>query len=378
MTIEPPLGRRATVAVWLLAGVDLAVVVAGLVNELAGSIAERASIVDIALGTTLYLMLSLYGIVGGALATRRPRNPIGWLILAAATGLALSLAGAMVIEGLGPGIVLARQIQGLVDFLLIASLYIGVVFVPLLFPDGTLPSPRWRPVVWLAAAGLALQAIQDLLLTGVPAFELLANLVIAATIALALLAIAVRFRGGDRIRRQQIKWVAAAAGVAGVGMVASFLPLESPGWLLFMGGIALLPLAIGIAVLRYRLYEIDRLISRTIGWALVTGALVVVFVGSLVALQALLAPWTQDQTVAVAASTLLAFALFQPLRRRVQTAIDRRFDRARYDAVRTAEAFSGRLRDEVDLAAVTDDLRATVAASMRPSMIALWMLEDRG
>jgi DNA integrity scanning protein DisA with diadenylate cyclase activity len=142
-----------------------------------------------------------------------------------------------------------------------------------------------------------------------------------------------------------------------------------------LDGIALLlvPVAIGISILRYRLYEIDRLISRTIGWALVTGVLVSVFAGGVLALQAILAGFTQGQTLAVAASTLMAFALFQPVRRRVQRAVDHRFDRERYDGERTAAAFADRLRDQVNLAELETDVIQTVASALRPTSTSVWL-----
>jgi hypothetical protein len=134
-----------------------------------------------------------------------------------------------------------------------------------------------------------------------------------------------------------------------------------------------LPVVIAIAVLRYRLFEIDRVVSRTIGWAVVTGSLLAVFGGAVVGLQALLADVTQGQTLAVAASTLVAFALFQPLRRRVQAAVDRRFDRARVDADRTASAFADRLRDQIDLGGVEADIAGTIEAALRPSSTGVWV-----
>ena len=137
------------------------------------------------------------------------------------------------------------------------------------------------------------------------------------------------------------------------------------------------PIAIGIAVLRYKLYEIDRLVSRTIGWALVTGVLVAIFAVGVLALQALLAGFTQGQTLAVAASTLTAFALFQPVRRRVQTAVDRRFDRARYDGERTAAAFADRLREQVDLVSLSGDITGTVDTALRPTSIGVWLRAPR-
>jgi hypothetical protein len=132
-----------------------------------------------------------------------------------------------------------------------------------------------------------------------------------------------------------------------------------------------------VAILRYRLYEIDRLVSRTIGWAIVTGVLGVVFVCLVVTLQAVLAPFTRESTLAVAASTLVAFGLFQPLRRRVQRTVDRRFDRARYDGQRTTDAFAERLRNEVDLGTIRTSLAATANEAVRPSGSALW-LRSRG
>ncbi len=187
------------------------------------------------------------------------------------------------------------------------------------------------------------------------------DLVPAALLGLIGLGLAgqvVRYRRGTGIERLQVRWLAAAVSVVLVGFIGLFLelvirttsgPLASA--LIAYAGILLMPIAIGIAVLRYRLYEIDRLISRTIGWAIVTGILVAVFGVLVVALQAALTPVTDESTLAVAASTLVAFALFQPLRRRVQRAVDRRFDRARYDGERVAAGFAERLRNQVDLEA---------------------------
>ena len=150
------------------------------------------------------------------------------------------------------------------------------------------------------------------------------------------------------------------------------------GWLGGIISLSLIPVAIGIAILRYRLYEIDRIISRTIGWAVVTGLLVAVFAVVVVVLQAVLAPFTNENTLAVAASTLVAFAaLFQPLRRRVQRAVDRRFDRARYDGQRTVDAFAEHLRSDVDLASLRGSLAATADQAVRPASASVW-LSPRG
>ena len=190
-----------------------------------------------------------------------------------------------------------------------------------------------------------------------------------------------RFRRGTSVERQQIKWLLAVALVA----AASF-PIAVIGGLLipdpllanvafYVGFAALIamPLAIGVAILRYRLYEIDRIVSRTIAWAIVTGVLVVVFAVLVVTLQAVLVPVTKEDTLAVAASTLIAFALFQPLRRRVQRAVDRRFDRASYDGQRTVDAFAERLRNEVDLGTIRAFIAATANEAVRPTGTGIWL-----
>ena len=196
----------------------------------------------------------------------------------------------------------------------------------------------------------------------------------------------VRFRRGGPIVREQLKWLIAVAAVATVAFPTAFLlqpsdqsqPSAAADGMFLLGFVALLalPVAIGVAILRYRLYDIDRIISRTISYALVSGALAVVFVSAVIALEQLFTGFTQGQTLAVAGSTLLAFALFQPLRRRIQHGVDHRFDRARVDSERTATAFAGRLRDQVDIDTVMADLDGTVRGALRPSLVSLWLREN--
>jgi hypothetical protein len=205
-------------------------------------------------------------------------------------------------------------------------------------------------------------------------FELL------ALVVLAVAALVTRFRRGDRVERLQVKWFGAAVALCAVGFAAvlaetAFRTGDGPlvSALVAYAGILAMPIAIGIAVTRYRLYELDRLVSRTIGWAVVTGVLVLVFGSTVVGLQALLAGVTQGQTLAVATSTLVAFALFQPIRRRVQTSVDRRFDRARYDGDHTVAAFSERLRERVDLAGVEGDIATTILSTLHPTSMRVWI-----
>lgn len=272
-------------------------------------------------------------------------------------------------------------------------------WIPLLFPTGQLPGPRWRiPVgilVILSGVGLAALAIRPMSFPGVTQASPIVNerwaaslaafgdaipLELVALIVLAIAALITRYRRGDRVERLQIRWFGAAVSVCGIGIAGTAIQfaVQADGGPLFMAlvlyaGILAIPIAVGIAVTRYRLYELDRLISRTIGWALVTAVLVAGFAGGLLALQSLLAEFTQGQTLAVAVSTLVAFAAFQPVRRRVQNAVDRRFDRARYDGERTAAAYAERMRDQVDLTDLEADIARTISAALHPASMGIWI-----
>jgi uncharacterized membrane protein YfcA len=210
----------------------------------------------------------------------------------------------------------------------------------------------------------------------VPILEALASVTVVA-FGLAVLAVVLRYRRAGAVERQQLKWLFAVVVVAAVAFpIALLLPeslLAQAALIVGLLSLLALPLAIGVAVMRYRLYEIDRLISRTIAWGVVSALLLAAFLVPMIALPALLDDVTQGDTLAVAASTLLAAALFQPVRHRVQRTVDRRFDRARYDAQRTADAFAERLRHEVDLDAIGQELEGVVAEAMRPSRATLWL-----
>jgi len=199
-------------------------------------------------------------------------------------------------------------------------------------------------------------------------------------LAIAVGSMVVRYRRSNGVERLQLRWLVAAAGFVVLAITAGLSSLivigEGLGVLVWIPAIVAyptIPVAIYIAITRYRLYEIDRIVSRTIGWALVTVALAAVFVGVIVGLQALLAPVTDENTLAVAASTLVAAALFQPLRARVQRAVDRRFNRARVDAQRAIDAFGAHLRDEVDLGALHGRLLAAADAAVQPAGAGLWL-----
>lgn len=341
-----------------------------------------------------------FAAVGWMITVRRPENAIGPLCLAFALVFAIYFPIDLLVRlGVtGWPLELAATFSSASD----APGFIAVAMILILFPDGRFPTLRWRWTGALAIAGSTLSVVGFTLDAGaLAAFPSIINpigmqgfpgamigelgyVVLIVLLIAAIAALVTRWHRGRPVERAQLKWVSGAATVLFVAEALNLAtfdasdPLGSPiPVLLASAGTVLVPLAIGIAVLRYRLYEIDRLISRTIGWALVTGVLAAAFVGGLVALQALLGEFTQGETLAVAVSTLIAFALFQPLRQRIQRTVDHHFDRARYDAERTAAAFADQLREQVDLDALAAELQGTATRVVRPASASVW-LPSRG
>ncbi len=332
-------------------------------------------------GATLVYLLGIGAFVsiGALLASRVPTNPIGALMLVTGT-LAVATAVIGTYADLGalhdppwPGSDFARRAAyGSFIYPIVTAL----VGIPLVFPDGRLPSRRFRWVVLLTIGGMIAWLLGSLFDAPVDGLVLVS---VPVAFGGAVTAVSLRFRRGDPVQRQQVKWLAAVVIVGAVAVLAGlFLNQDFPDLanaLIIVGIVALfaMPFVIGIAILRYRLYEIDRIISRTISYAVVSGVLAGVFLGAILLLQTVLTTVTSGDTIAVAASTLAVFALFQPLRRRVQSAVDRRFDRARYDGQRLADAFADRLRNEVDIATVTAELDLAVRAAVRPTTTGLWV-----
>jgi hypothetical protein len=332
-----------------------------------------------------------YSSMGALLIRRVPANRIGALLLAAGTALTAGnvlLAYGSVGASAAPPWPGAAIVSVLGDVWYTAPFVIALVGVPLVFPDGRLPSRRFRWVVWVTVAGTVLMALGGLapLIPGltdtdaiVTTLMLLSVLAIIFGIVGAGVAIWVRFRRGDPVERQQVKWLLADAGVAVVAFPLAMLSGSSQALLALafwaIGALAYLglPVSIGIAVLRYRLYEIDRLVSRTIGYLIVTATLAVVFVGGILLFEAVLVPVTGGNTLGVAASTLVAAALFGPLRRRVQRVVDRRFNRSRYDAEWAVAAFAAQLRGDVDLESVSADVLDVVNRTVAPATAGLWI-----
>jgi MFS family permease len=336
--------------------------------------------------------------VGALLGSRRPAHPVGWLLLG--LGL-LVVADVVVSEYVAYGVVArpgslsgASYLAGVsngVQFLWLAC----AGFVLLLTPTGSLPSPRWRWCARLAAAAplllVLLSAVDpqpllpehpevgNPLAVPVPAGLLLAVAAVAAVVVLATLVAAagslvVRFRRARGVERQQLRWLALAAALAaGLLLVAVAAgAMGRDGVVLAAIGtcVALLPLATGAAILRYRLYDLDRIISRTLAYGLLTLLLGLAYAGVVLGLGRLL---PQGSSLAVAAATLAVAALFQPARRRIQQTVDRRFNRRRYDAARTIEQFSSRLHQQIDLGTLTAELLAVADRTVEPKMASIWL-----
>jgi hypothetical protein len=346
----------------------------------------------------------LQGAVGAMIEWRRPGHTIGRLLMLSGPLYGFVAAGWTTADTLKP--LVEPDLYRVASWALFVLSYPVVAliagWVPLLFPTGRLPGPRWRvpiaALIVLSAIGLAAMAVRPGPLAaetelqnpfgigGWPGFlqpfvDAIA-LELGALIVLAAGALIIRYRRGDRIERLQIRWLVSAVTVCAIGFIVTAVahglgnispPIAQSSTLVAYAGILLMPIAIGMAVLRYRLYEIDRIISRTISYGVMTATLVAVYAGVILLLQAPLGAVTGGDTVAVAASTLVAAGLFQPLRRRIQAATDRRFNRARYDAERTAAAFAAEVRDEVDPTHAQSALLAAVDSAIGPRVIGVWI-----
>jgi hypothetical protein len=342
-------------------------------------------------------------IVGAIIASRRTHNPIGWLLCV--SGLVFGVvmfATEYAIYALleAPGTLPAGEALVSVNPLWVLGFNLFVLML-ILFPTGRLPSGRWRWVVYLYAAIALAEVVAMFFLPGtLEGFDLIKNplgiegLPIGRKPVQALIftgglvasgSLILRLRRGSWVERQQIKWLAYAAAVATGGSILVYTPPEALGvrWVTSVGyvvvelGVLGIPISIGIAILRYRLYEIDTLINRTLVYGSLTATLVALYFGGIVVLQRIFVVLTGEKsTLAVVASTLVIAALFNPLRRRMQWFVDRRFYRSKYDAAKTLEAFSVKLRDETDLDALSDDLVGVVRETMQPAHVSLWLRPD--
>ncbi len=390
--------RRPATALWALAG--LTVLLAAALVPL--SLAARQN--PLATGGANVVIALSFGVAGLVVAWHRPRNPIGWFMLALAPGLIYQIDGGLynvLNYRLGHRLPLAPA-----SLIVFHFLNPGIALIPLiilLFPDGRLPSPRWRrPVGGYLTLTLADAIVQaqmsvyalthhrtlvdtsgQLIISNDHAygtFYAVAALVFFGFWLFAVGHQVVSWRRAAGERRQQLSWLMAGGAAA----LASFLAAIAAGALpysvrgaigdMLLIGIAALPVGMGVAILRYRLYEIDRIISRTLAYAIVTGLLVGVYAGLVLLATRVL---SVSSPVAVAASTLAAAALFTPMRRRVQRMVDRRFNRVRYDGDHMVEAFAARLKDAVDLETVRTDLVGVVSQALEPAHVSMW-INQRG
>jgi hypothetical protein len=344
-----------------------------------------------------------YATVGALVASRHPRNAVGWLLLAVALTFAVQGAvDAYVADPTGPGV---AAVAWVADWIWYVWLYLAMVFLPLVFPTGRLVSPRWRSVARLGLVALALSICGTAFLdrpldmepprpnplgaTGVlgDAVEVAGPLgAVLGAIAFVLAAgsLVLRLRRSHGRERQQLKWFAYVGSVAVGGLVvASAAEIggeDSAQWVFVVGAtgwftalltiVVGLPVAVGVAILRHRLYDVDVVIRRTLIYGALTATLAAGYLGCVLLAQLVMSP---GSGLAVAASTLVVAALFRPALARIQAVVDRRFYRRRYDARQTLESFGSRLRDEVDLDALGADLRGVVDDTMQPAHVSLWL-----
>jgi hypothetical protein len=344
----------------------------------------------------LWVVFAAYLVVGCLILARRPGNTIGWIFTT--VGLLTMIAGlaevyaryASAHPGSLPGPLAGTWIE---DWIWIPTILLALVFPLLLFPTGRSLSLHWRPVTWLAAGLTAAYAVLGALSPtlqlpdgrtvanpiGVTSIDLdtgplgaILNALLLFVLVVSISSLIVRFRRSQGVERQQLKWFTYA------GVLVLLAPLSNS----LLGNISYvlllaLPIAVGIAILRYRLYDIDRLINRTLVYGLLTALLGSLYVGAVLVLGQVFGGVGRDPpSWAVAGATLTVAALFQPARRRIQVVVDRRFNRRRYDAHRTVEAFSARLRDEVDLDALLAELLTVVDQTMQPTRTSLWLRQS--
>ncbi len=383
--------RAAAGLAWSVCGLTLALIVCAIVLAALNSSDVVAASFPLALTASV--------LVGGLVAARRPANPVGWFFLGSAGCFALTGVAA---EYASYGLPGAWVMAWLLSWLWVPGVMLLLCFIPLYFPDGRLVSRRWRWVVRLALIvsvtgggfsalrpgeiqnegivnPLGIQALQPVVdLVDTMVFALYFTLLFASAASLV-----VRFRRSGSIERQQIKWLVFAALAIPVWFLTN-APIEAVSHTLFLVMdafvvSAMIPLAAGVAIFRYRLYDIDVVINRTLVYGLLTASLALVYLGGVTALQTLFRVLTgqeQQPQLTVVASTLAIAALFNPLRRRIQGFVDRRFYRRKYDARKTLEAFSAKLRNETDLEALNNELVGVVRETMQPAHVSLWLRPD--
>jgi hypothetical protein len=393
--------RSAAPIAWSVCALSLALAALGLLLLNLNLSQPEPHIFDTWLDNTLNAVF--FSTVGALIASRRPENPVGWLLcLFGLSESTLHFSAEYAIYALltQPNSLPAGEAMVWTTSWMLPIIIGLSVFYVLLFPTGRLPSERWRWLAWLTVAFILVGAISGAFSSGpvdglgpirnplgIEGFSNVYKAVMytmpPVLLVAATLSVFMRLRSATGIERQQIKWFAYAAAATVVGLILAYVipevidtPLwfERAGYAIFIALIPAMPISIGIAILRYRLYDIDVLINRTLVYGSLTVTLVALYFGGIVVLQRLFVILTgEGSTLAVVASTLLIAALFNPLRGRIQSFIDKRFYRRKYDARKTLDAFSVKLRDETDLEAVNYDLVGVVAETLQPAHVGLWL-----
>ena len=405
------MSARAFWIAWTLWGLALVLAVTGLLFGILALPADLPEGREPFLASIIVqdVLVVLYGVLGALIASRHRRNSIGWIFCFVAVSLGiLSFAYGYADYALYmrdeplPGAVLAAWVT---NWLFIPAVYVSVCYLFFLFPDGRPTSARWRPVIWAATIVAAVATLATALVPGrlytFPDAENpfgleepfggiaavandITDLAAMPILLVSLVSIVSRLRGARGRERLQLKWITYAAALTAVSFAISFLFGSLTGdwegafsdlfFLVGVAGFAGIPVAAAIAILKYRLYDIDRVINRTLVYGALTVLLAAVYLGSVAVLQyAFRALAGGDSSLVIVASTLVIAALFNPLRRRIQAVIDRRFYRRKYDAAKTLETFSGRLRDAVDPGRLEADLLAVVGETVQPAHVSLWI-----
>jgi hypothetical protein len=341
-------------------------------------------------------------VVGAVVVTRRPDHRVGWLLWLIGFLTVVSLLGQLwaqlshfLYDDRLPGTVLGLWLS----WLFVVALALALVLVPLHFPDGRLPSRRWRVVLLAALVGIAALGIGQIVRPGPIGGYAVANptgieglgglaqtlsdgggMLLLLSLPACVAAPVVRFRRGTRNERAQLKWFGSAMGLAAAGLIGATILPQPFGQASYIGmtvALGLVPVAIAIAILRYRLFEIDRLIGRTLAYAIVTAVLAAAFLSTNLALQAVLAGTTGSSTLVVAMSTLVVAGIFQPVRRAVQRVVDRRFNRSRVDGERVVGAFAAHARDQVDLDRLREAVVVAVGDAVAPAGAGMWLRTSR-
>jgi hypothetical protein len=404
----PRFGWSAWAGCVALAGFTLTLSILSIGLEPRFGSGETPSGADAVTAGVYFVAVAAFATVGAFVIQRRPGNKIGWVFLAIGVAVSVRVAAAQYAEyslltrpDSLPGGTYAVSVGEAMSPLMFAVLGLAL----LLFPDGRPPTRRWRKLLWILGAAALAGAVGLGLRPGhfvdADSFEAFSNplgvgsdpdpfealgglawLLVTCGLVACGVAMVRRMRRAHGIERLQLKWIAFAASLFAVGFLVisiSFFveisgsSIDSLRTAVLGLGFCAIPVAAGIAILRYRLYDIDVVINRTLVYGALTATLAGVYIGSVLLLQLLLRPLTADSNLAIAGSTLAVAALFRPARARIQGAVDRRFFRRKYDAARTLDRFGAHLRDEVALDSLSAELRAVVADTMQPSHVSLWL-----